>query len=109
MKKIILKNREGYGPWKSKVTTLLDGEECWEIVNKTETKLGKVARIAAADNALASVNQVAVDSRRGEIKEFRRRFKKADSLITQTVDDSIVMSLDVHLRNPIAIRPCYRP
>ena len=87
----------------TKVTALLDAEECWEIVNGTETELGHVAPIAAADNALALVNQVTVDSRRGEIKEFRKRFKKAASLIAHTVDDSIVMSLDVHLRNPIAM------
>ena len=103
VKKIILKDREGYGPWKTKVTALLDAQECWEIVNGTETEPGQVAPIAASDDALALVNQVAVDSRRGEIKEFRRRFKKAASLITQTVDDSIVMSLDVHLRNPVAM------
>ena len=46
-------------------------------------------------------NQVAVDSRRSEIKYFRKRYKKAASLITQNVNDSIVMSLDVHQRNPV--------
>ena len=39
-----------------RVTTLLDAEECWEIVNGTKTQLGQVAQIAAADNALALVN-----------------------------------------------------
>ena len=60
VKKIILKDREGYGPWKTKVTTLSDAEECWEIVNGTETKPGQVVPIVAANNALALVNQVAV-------------------------------------------------
>ena len=101
--KIILKDREGYGPWKTKVTALLDAEGCWEIVNGTETEPGQVAPIVAADDALALVNQVAVDSRRGEIKEFCRRFKKAASLITQRVDESIVMSLDVYIRNLVAM------
>ena len=86
MKNIISKDREGYGPWKTKVTALLDSEECWEIVNGIESEPGEVAPIAAADNALTLVNEVAVDSRRGEIKEFRRRFKKAAFLITETLD-----------------------
>ena len=38
--------------------------------------------------------------RQAEITAFRKRTKKAASLITQTVDDSIVMSLDVHQRDP---------
>ena len=28
VKKIILKDREGYGPWITKVTALLDAKEC---------------------------------------------------------------------------------
>ena len=38
--------------------------------------------------------------RQAEIKAFRKRAKKAASLITQIVHDSIVMSLDVHQRDP---------
>ena len=53
MKKIILKDREGYGP---KVTALLDAEECWEIVNGTETEPSQVPPIGAADNALTLLN-----------------------------------------------------
>ena len=44
VKKMILKDREGYGPWKTKVIALLDAEEWWEIVNGTETEPGKVVR-----------------------------------------------------------------
>ena len=36
-----------------------------------------------------------------EIKDFKKRSKKATSLITQSIDDSIVMSLDVHVRNRV--------
>lgn len=36
-----------------------------------------------------------------EIKDFKKRSKRAASLITQTRDDNIVMSLDVHERNHV--------
>ena len=101
VKKIILKDVESYGPWKTKVIAILDAEDCWEIVNGTKTEPGQIASIADAANALVLANQVAVDSRRSEIKYFRKRYKKAASLITQTVDDNIVMSLDVHQRNRV--------
>ena len=51
-----------------------------------------------ADNTLA--NSAEVEKRHAEIKDWRKRSKKAASLITQTLDDSIVMSLDVHGNNP---------
>ena len=35
-----------------------------------------------------------------EIKEWKKIAQKAASPITQTVDDSIVISLDVHHKNP---------
>ena len=36
-----------------------------------------------------------------EIKDWNRRYRKAASLITQSVDDSLVQMLDVHDQNPI--------
>ena len=38
VKKIILKDAEGYGPWKTKVIAILDAEDCWEIDNGTKTE-----------------------------------------------------------------------
>ena len=46
-------------------------------------------------------NKPQVDARLAEIKDFQKRSKKAVSLIAQTIDDSIVMSLDVHGRDPV--------
>ena len=46
-------------------------------------------------------NKEEVDRRLVEIKDFKNRSKKATSFITETVDDNIVMSLDVHLRNHV--------
>ena len=46
-------------------------------------------------------NKADVDARQAEIKDFKKRSKKAASSITQTIDKSIVMSLDVHARNPV--------
>ena len=45
-------------------------------------------------------NRAEVLVRETEIKEWKKRSKKAASLITQTLDDSIVMSMDVHRRDP---------
>ena len=36
-----------------------------------------------------------------EIKDWKRRFKKAASMITQSVDDGLVHILRVHNKNPI--------
>ena len=42
--------------------------------------------------------------RQAEIKAFRKRAKKTASFITQTVVDSVVMSLDVHQRDLALMR-----
>ena len=36
-----------------------------------------------------------------EIKDSKKRSKKVAYLITHTIDDNIVMRLDVHERNPV--------
>ena len=35
-RKTLLKNATGYGAWKTKVSTILEGEECWELVQGIE-------------------------------------------------------------------------
>ena len=35
-RKPILKNAAGYGAWKVKMETILDADDCWEIVQGTE-------------------------------------------------------------------------
>ena len=44
-----------------------------------------------------------MDAKLAKIKDFRKRSKKAASLISQTIDDTIVMSLDVHGRDPVLL------
>ena len=46
-------------------------------------------------------NRSEVVAREIEIEVWKKRLKKVASLITQTIDDSIVMSMDVHDRNPV--------
>ena len=75
--------------------SILDAEDCWEIVNGTEAKPRRISLDDDLDN------KEKVDKRLLKIKDFKKRSKKAASLITQTIDESIVMSLDVHKRNPV--------
>ena len=35
-KKILLKDTATYGPWRAKLTSILDAEDCWDIVNGSE-------------------------------------------------------------------------
>ena len=99
IKKIVLKDAASYGPWKAKLTSILDAEDCWDIVNGTEQEPHEIATVENLDDTPDNTSEV--DARRIEIKDWKKRSKKAASLITQTVDDSIVMSLDVHDRNPV--------
>ena len=41
-----------------------------------------------------------IAARRKEIKDYKRRYKKAASLITQSIDDGIVQTLSVHNKDP---------
>ena len=84
---------------KTKLTSILDAEDCLEIITGTELEPAEIAEVEDDDNN--PVNSAEVEKRRVEIKDWRKRFKKAASLITQTVDDSIVMSLNVHENNPV--------
>ena len=35
-RKVLLKDPVTYGPWKAKLTSILDAEDCWEIVSGEE-------------------------------------------------------------------------
>ena len=99
IKKIVLKDAASYGPWRAKITSILDAEDLWELVNGTELEPEEIDSVEDNDDVLPD-NKAEVLERENEIKAWKKRAKKAASLITQTVDDSIVMSLDVHHRNP---------
>ena len=98
-KEIILKDVAAYGSWKAKLTSILGAENCLDIVYGTEPD--RVAHVNDDDNI--QDNKAEVDARLAETKDFKKQLKKAASFITQSIDDSIVMSLDVHARNLVHI------
>ena len=88
-RKIVLKDAASYGPWKAKITSILDAEDVWEIVNGSEVEPDELPEVAdEVDDAAVDDNNAAVVIRQAEIKAFKKRAKKVASLITQTVDDS---------------------
>ena len=106
-RKPIIKDAAGYGAWKVKTETILDANDCWEIVQGTQLEPLDLAQVidfdaegAAVDNPRTAADVIAITARREEIKDWRRRFKKAASLITQSVDDGIVQTLSVHGKDP---------
>ena len=55
----------------------------------------------AVENPPPTVAEVLlIAARRKEIKDYKRRYKKAASLITQSIDDGIVRTLSVHKKDP---------
>ena len=66
VKKIVLKDKASYGPWRTKITAILDGEDCLEIVNGTKIEPPEIAEVQDADNALA--NSAEVEKRHVEIR-----------------------------------------
>ena len=83
IKKIVLKDATSYGPWRTKLTAILDAEDCLEIVNGTELEPPEIAEVQ--DDESVPTNVAEIEKRHAEIKEWRKRSKKAASLITQTV------------------------
>ena len=79
-RKIFMKDRSSYGPWRAKMTSILDAEDCWDIVNGDE---GELAVVEPRTVERVGVNQEAVTERsRSQLKDFQKRRKKAASLIT---------------------------
>ena len=70
-----------------------------EIVNVTELEPAEIVEVLNADNT--SANSAEVDKRKTEMKDWQKRSKRAASMITQMMDDNIVMGLDVHGNNPV--------
>ena len=48
-KKILLKDTATYGPWKAKLTSILDAEDCWDIVNGREFVWGRSLKNACRE------------------------------------------------------------
>ena len=57
--RIFLTGAENYGAWKAKLKTILNAEDCWEIVHGVETCPNEV--LAIQDGVDAVVNQVAMN------------------------------------------------
>ena len=72
LKKIVLKDIASCGSWKAKITSILDDEEVWEIVNGIEVEPDELSEVEdEADDVANDVNNAAVEKRQVEIKAFR--------------------------------------
>lgn len=81
IKEIVLKDVPGYGPWKAKLPSILNGGDCSEIVHETRVEPERTAPLNDENNALQ--NKAKVHINLAEMKCFRKRSKKVASLITQ--------------------------
>ena len=76
-KKIVLKDAASYGPWKAKITSILDAEDVWEIVNGAEAEPAELPEVDdGADDEAVENNNAAVVVKRAEIKAFRNERRK---------------------------------
>ena len=94
-RKPVLKDAAGYGAWETKTSTILDAEECWDIVIEAELEPQSLYYSNDDDDGVDDVPSPAdIATRVVEIKDWRRRFKKAASLITQLVECRILIFSD---------------
>ena len=102
-RKPILKDAAGYISWATKMETILDVEDCWDIVTGDElepVELGWVVNDEEDDHAPDAIAEAA---RALDIKDWKRRYKKAASLLTQSLDESLVPSIIVYHKDPVLI------
>ena len=85
VKRIVLKDAASYGPWRAKLTSILDVEECWEIVNGTELEPDEIATVEddGDDDSLDNISEVV--AREIEIKDCKKRSKKASKQFEDVV------------------------
>ena len=102
-RKPILKNAAGYVAWATKMELILDGEDCWDIVAGTELESGELEWVVdpGEEEQAPGVQAAAEAAHALDIKDWKKRYKKAAQLITTSVDDSLVRILRVHNKNPI--------
>ena len=72
IRKIVLKDAASYGPWKAKITSILDAEDLWEIVNGTEEEPEELDSVENNTDDLPD-NRAEVLARETEIKEWKKR------------------------------------
>ena len=76
-KKIVLKDASSYGPWKAKITSILDAEDVWEIVNGAEVEPTELPEVDdGADDEVVENNNAAVVVRQAEIKAFSKNERR---------------------------------
>ena len=102
-RKPILKDAASYISWSAKMETILDAEDCWEIVIGNELEPSELGWVVNDDDDEHAPDEVAEAARALDIKDWKRRYKKAASLLTQSVDDSLVASIIVLRKNPVLI------
>ena len=100
-RKPLLNNAAGYGAWKTKMSTALEGEECWDLVQGIELEpiSLRVRVVEDGDGVEDPADRIDIarrTERLAEIKDWKRRYTKAAAMITSSVDDYMVQMLDVH-------------
>lgn len=94
-----------YGPWRAKITSILDAEDLWELVCGEERELG--ADLAPdrddLDDGYFPRDVSHASALEDDVKAWKKRSKRAAQLISLALDDSIVMTMDVHRRNPVSM------
>ena len=98
MKRTNLKDAEGYAPSRARLIAILDFEDCSELMLGIELE---PIDIASAEDEGVVTNAVEVKGREGLIKDFIKRKKRAVELITERLDDSIVITVDELDRDPV--------
>ena len=59
VKEIVLKDASSYGPWRTKLTAILDAKDCLEIVNGVEMEPTEIAEVLdAANDPVTTVKEV---------------------------------------------------
>ena len=77
-RKIVLKDRSSYGPWRAKMTSILDAKDYWDIVNGDE---GELALVEPRTAERVFVNQE-------EVTEGRKSMKR----LSETKEESSVLN-----------------
>ena len=108
VKRIVLKDAASYGPWRAKLTSILDAEECWEIVNGTELEPDEIATVEDHSDEelpynIPKVLLVRLKSKTG--KNDQRKTRHVDAIVTSTQLNSLHLSnTQLKLRTQLLLR-----
>ena len=85
--KIVLKKSASSEPLKAEITSILDPEDCWDIVNGSEFESDAIAEVEDPVHQDDGDKRAEAEKRQTEIKDSRKRMKKAASLNTHILDN----------------------